>query len=275
MSAASRSRGLAAAAGVLLLIAALGFVAVTAVHAQDFATATTPVAFPASDFLERGLPRADPAAALELAAARWHGLPELTTRSASGAFGWRAARLGLGLSQTGVPDLGWTALALALGIADSSGGAAVRALARRDRTAAFGFDDVGAAVGAEAGAGGWVAVTPRLTLWASAPQLWTAGEAPPLARALEIGAVVRAGSLVLWLGRAAIPGALRGARGEHAAGAGTTIGPLWIAIAARDQPLRGGLTVAADAGPAGIAAAVESHPVLGETVRLALRVERR
>jgi hypothetical protein len=236
---------------------------------------TTPVATSAADFLERGQPPADPAAALELAAVRWHGLPELTTRSAAGAMGWRAVRIGLGLSQTGDPDLGWTALAAALGIADSIGGAAVRALARRDRTSPFGFDDAGAAVGAEVGAGGWVAVTPRLTLWASAPQLWVAGEAPPLARALEIGAVARAGPLVLWLGRAAIPGALRSARGEHVAGAGTAIGPLWVALAARDQPLRGGLSLAAAARPIGVAAAVESHPVLGETVRLALRLERR
>lgn len=264
-----------AVTALLGVIAAAALAGVTPARAQDFAAATTPVAISAADFLERGLPRAGPEAAIELAATRWHGLSELTTRSAAGAIGWGAARLGAGLSQTGDPDLGWTALAGALGIADSSSGAAVRALARRDRTSAFGFDAAGAAVGAEVGAGGWVAVTPRLTLWASAPQLWVAGEAPPLARALEIGGVFRTASIVLWLGRAAVPGALRGARGEHAAGAGTTIGPLWIALAARDQPLRGGLTLAAGAQPIGIAAAVESHPVLGETVRLALRLEHR
>jgi hypothetical protein len=275
MSAAGgrRATSVPALAAALALAVMVGRAA--AARGQDFATPATPGATTASDVLERGLPRADPAPALELGAVRWHGLAELTTRSAAGTFGWRAARVGLGLSQTGDPDLGWTALAAALGIADTSGGAAVRALARRDRTTAFGFDDSGAAVGAEVGAGGWVAVAPRLTLWASAPQLWTAGEAPPLRRGLEIGALARAGGIVLWLTRAEIPGALRAARGEHAVGAGTAVGPLWIALGARDQPLRGGLTVGAGGHPIGVAATVESHPLLGETVRLALRVGRR
>jgi hypothetical protein len=244
-------------------------------RAQDFsapADVDGPLSAAAGGLLEQGLPALRPGPSLELAAVRWFGLAELTTRWVAAEAGWRALRAGAGLSQTGDPDLGWTALGAALGIADSSGGAAVRAVARRDRTSRFGFDAEGAAVGVEIGGGAWVQVTPALTLWASAPQLWTRGAAPPQVRALEMGGVARVGTLAIWLARAAVPGWPRGGRGEHAGGVATSLRPVAIALTARDQPLRGGVSVAARAPRVTAIAGVESHPVLGETLRLALAI---
>jgi hypothetical protein len=267
----------ALALGLLIALPAL---AGSGARAQDFATPaalpwagpTSSRAFPVSpaDMIERGLPPPVGAAAVELGAIRWQGLAELTTRSAAASAGWRSLRVAAGFSQTGEPDVGWSALGVAVGIAEASGGAALRGEVRRDRTTSFGFDAHGAAVGAEVGGGAWVAAAPDLCVWASAPQLWTRGEAPPLERSLEIGAAARFGAIGAWLTRAAVPGSPTGARGEHAAGFGTAGGALAMALTVRDQPLRGGLVVAATARGIRVAAAVEGHPVLGETVRLSL-----
>jgi hypothetical protein len=244
-------------------------------RAQDFsapAGSDGPRSGSAGAMLEDGLPAIGSAPALELSAVRWFGIADLTTRWVAAGAGWRVLRVAAGLSQTGVPDVGWTALGAALGIADSAGGAAVRAVARRDRTSRFGFDAEGAEVGLEVGGGAWVAVAPGFTLWASAPQLWTRGEEPPEARALELGGVARVGTVSVWLARAAVPGFPRGARGEHAAGLATSLGPMALALTARDQPLRGGVSLAARARQLTATAGVESHPLLGETVRLALAI---
>jgi hypothetical protein len=243
----------------------------TGARAQDF-EAPAP-AWPigsACVLLERGLPASTPTPTLEGVVTRWHGLAALTTRAVSGALGWRSARLGVGLSQTGEPDVGWTALAMAVGAAGSNGGGALRAVARRDRTSPFRFDARGADVGVEIGGGAWISAATALHVWASAPQLWTRGAAPPLARPLEVGGALDLGDVVVWLGRAAVAGYPRGGRGEHTLGLFTGAGPLGVWLVARDQPLRGGLGVAARARVLRVAAEVESHPVLGETARMSL-----
>ena len=94
------------------------------------------------------------------------------------------------------------------------------------------------------------------------PQSWTAGVAPPLDRPLEIGAAFEHDGLALWLTRAA-PSS--GAEADHGAGAALRSGTL-----VRDRPLRGGFGLVASARRLFVAAAVESHPELGETVRLSL-----
>ena len=260
----------------LLALALLTGVAMLAalaalVGAQDFA-APAPAWPPGPPclLLERGLPSATPTPVLEGAATRWHGLAALTTRAAAGALGWRALRAGVGLSQTGEPDVGWSALALAVGAAGRGGGGSLRAVARRDRTSPFGFDARGADVGVEIGGGAWIEAAGALHVWASAPQMWTRGAAPPLTRPLEVGGALDLGGVALWLSRAAVAGYPRGGRGEHAAGLATSAGPLGVWLVARDQPLRGGLGVAAQARVLRVAAEVESHPVLGETARMSL-----
>ena len=239
--------------------------------AQDF-TAPAPAwpPDPGCALLESGLPAATAVPVLEGAVTRWHGLAALTTRAAAAAGGWRAFRVALGLSQTGESDVGWTAIALAVGAAGRGGGGALRAVARRDRTSPFGFDDRGAALGLEVGGGVWIEAAARINVWASAPQLWTPGAAPPLARPLEIGGAMDLGGVAMWLSRAAVAGYPRGGRGEHAAGVATDAGPLGVWLVARDQPPRGGLGVAVRARGLRVAAEVESHPVLGETARMSL-----
>ncbi|MBI3539427.1 MAG: hypothetical protein HY076_04060 [Candidatus Eisenbacteria bacterium] len=274
MSARGRGGMAPAGARAVALVVALAIAAATGAiaRAQDFATpvdAISPALASPCGMIEHGFAAVRTAPAIELATIRWFGLPELTTRAAAAAAGWRALRAAAGVSQTGDPEVGWTGLGAALGVADSSGGAAVRAVARRDRTSRFGFDARGAAVGLEVGGGAWVAVAPGVALWASAPQMWTRGEAPPAARALGFGGAARIGALTLWLARESVAGPPRG-RAEHAAGLGASAGPLAIALSARDQPLRGGVTLAARAPHCAIAAGVESHPVLGETVKLAI-----
>src|SRR5262245_31609184 len=148
--------------GVAVLLCLLGSPAL----AQDFAAAAP--AWPpgrVSSLLERGLPDPSPAPVLEATATRWLGIAALTTRAVAAGHGWRRLRVGLGLSQTGDPDVGWTAIACALGAADRRGGASLRAVARRDRTSRFGFDAIGAAVGGEVGGGAWVEAAQGVHVW--------------------------------------------------------------------------------------------------------------
>lgn len=263
------SSGRLAAIAALLAIVLLAGPACPA-FAQDFdlpAPAWPPG--PASLWLERALPPARAAPVLEAGIVRWHGLDALVTRSIAAGAGWRAFRGGLGLSQTGESDLGWTTLASTLGAVVPHAGASLRIAARRDRTSRFGFDARGAAVGAEGGGGAWIDASRRVHVWASAPQVWTTGSVPPLERPLAIGAAVDLGSVRLWLDRSGVPG---GAHGGREAGLSTTAGPLAVWLLARDQPLRGGFGLAARAATLEVAAQVESHPVLRETARLSVRV---
>jgi hypothetical protein len=211
-------------------------------------------------FLERCLPPPEVGGRADAAATRWYGLDELVTRSAALGGSFRSLRGALGISQTGETDLGWSAAGLALGAARPAGGAALRVVARWDR--ASGAREAGG----EAGGGAWVQAGSGVRLWASAPQLGTWGIAPPLRRSLELGGVIEAAGVCAWLSRAApVPPA---ADASHAAGLGLRAGPWSLWVEARDRPLRGLLGVGARAGPFSLGSAVESHPVLGETLRL-------
>jgi hypothetical protein len=245
----------------------VALVAATPVHAQDF-DLPAPVWPPAiAGWLERSLPPVAGAPAVAAGITRWHGLEGLVTRSIAAGAGWGAARVGLGLSQTGEPDVGWTSLAAVVGAAIERGGASLRALSRRDRTSPFGFDARDADVGLEVGGGAWIEAARGIHVWASAPQMWTRGAAPPLARPLEIGGAIDLGGVKAWLSRSGVPG---DAPGGRAAGLATSAGPLDVWLAVRDGPLRGGLGIAARVRGLRVAAEIDSHPVLRETTRLSL-----
>ncbi len=224
--------------------------------------------------LDSALPSAAGRWGLTGSVTRWYALPELTTRALGLGLSWRGARAALGLSQTGDPELGWTALGLGLGGATRGGGGALRAVARRDRHPAPAPGPLGPGIGLEAGAGAWADAGAGLTLWASAPQIWLRGAAPPLARGLEIGAVLRAGEGGLWLLRRASARETDD-RAGHEAGLVVGLGALSAWARARDGPLRAGIGVAARARAAEASAEIASHPVLGETVTLAITVPAR
>ena len=269
-------RRAAPAGGVPWAVIALGWlVCAPRCAAQDFASPA--LAWPGGSplaVLERGLPPAEGGASLAGSSTRWFGIPELTTRAVGLAGSWRGARGAAGLSQTGDPELGWTALGLALGGAGKSGGGALRAVARRDRHPRPEDGALGPGVGLEAGAGAWAETGGGITLWASAPQIWLRGAAPPLARGLEIGGAFRAGGTGGWLLRRVTPGD-DGADPAHEAGLALDLGPFSAWARAADGPLRGGIGLAARSRVAEAAVEVSSHPVLGETVSLAVAVPAR
>ena len=238
-------------------------------HAQDFAPASPagPQAGAAA-LLERGLPAVERSPSFETAATRWLGLASLATRSAALGLAVGSVRVAAGLSQTGDPELGWTSAALAVGAAGPEGGAALRVVGRRDRSEgaiASGHLDLGA--GYEAGAGAWLAAGAALSLWASAPQLWCAGQSPPLSRPLELGGRYSVSGGAAWL---ALVAPRSGDDGERAAGLEIGSAALAVWAEARDGPLRGSLGVRGKVGVLAVEARIDAHPVLGETTRLAL-----
>jgi len=250
--------------GVAIL---LGVMLARAAAAQDFRGASPPAAdADAHSLLESGLP--SPAIALAAAATqtRWWGLRGLETRAVSLSAGHRTWRVSLGLSQTGEPELGWTALALGVGSASASAGAGVRACTRRDRDAPWSASRAfGSGAGVELGAGAWLGLRP-LRVWASAPQMWTSGAAPPLVRPLELG--LRAGSATgAWV-RLVSPRA--GDDGERALGVAIGIAPALAWAEVRDAPLRGAIGLTTTLGSLQVEARVDAHPVLGETVGVEL-----
>jgi hypothetical protein len=241
--------------------------------AQDFLSPAPagPGALPCG-FLEEGLPPASASLALEAAATRWFALPGLETRALGAAAGWRLVRLAAGLSQTGEPDIGWSAAGLALGVAHPLGGAGLRAVARRDRAIEPGSAAalrLAARAGVEVGGGAWLEAAEGLRIWAAVPQAWAEGVAPPLERPLEVGAIYEREGLACWLTRAA---PATEDPPDHGAGAALRSGPLQVWGAVRDRPLRGGFGLSLRARRLVVAAQVESHPDLGETVRLALGI---
>ena len=238
-------------------------------HAQEFAAPAPAGERSFVALLERGLPPDSSGIEGAVLAIRWHGVPELDTRSVAVGAAWRRARMACGVSQAGDRDLGWNAAAIGVGMAEARAGAALRSCVRQRRAAAA------PAEGVEIGAAAWLAASPRLDLWTSAPQLWTRGDPPPLERWLEIGGTARFGEVELWLARVAAPGRPKGLGAEHLAGVRTGSGALLIWIEARDRPLRGALGLATATRGLSVAATVESHPVMGETVRLALAWTRR
>ena len=248
------------------LIAAL--LLARAAAAQDFSGASPAGSTRAPDgLLDRALPPATASLGASVAQTRWWGLPDLETRSAALAGSFHSWRAALGLSQTGEPELGWTSLGIGLGAASARAGAAVRACVRRDRDApwsvarAFTTGD-----GVEAGAGAWVQAGDAVRAWASAPQVWTSGVAPPLVRPLELG--VRAGDQdAVWV-RLVAPRA--GDDGERALGLSLWVAPVQAWAEVRDAPLRGSVGLSAALACVRVAARVDAHPVLGETTRLSL-----
>lgn len=243
-----------------------------AANAQDFespeAGLTTETAL---TFLEWGMPPAR---------ARWtgdgltigrHSIPELTTRALAIGAGWRVLRGAVGLSQTGDPELGWTAGAAALGVSSSGGAIGVRGAARQDRYAFAEPGALGNGTGIEVGLGAWLRPAAGLVVWSAAPQLWTRGLAPPLERGLRVGVQFTWSDLSTWVEQDVRAPGLDPAV-SHRAGialdAGTT--RLWTAV--RDAPLRAAVGLSAAASWIGVAAEAESHPVLGETLRLAVRL---
>ena len=149
----------------------------TRAASQDFTCATLPgPATSAGAFIESGLPPVCAGSALDASYTRWFGLPELETRAVACGAGWRLARVAAGFSQTGEPDLGWSALGLACGVARPEGGAGLRAVARRDRAVEPGSAAAArleARAGAEVGWGAWLQAARGLRLWAAVPQSWT------------------------------------------------------------------------------------------------------
>jgi hypothetical protein len=237
--------------------------------AQDFTSPSPPgpVAAPLS-MLEWGLAPASPQVALEAAVTRWFAAPDLVTRSMALGGGIGPVRAAAGVAQTGDPELGWSTLGLGLGAAGPEAGAAVRAEARRDRTSDPFPGALGSGVGLEVGGGAWATAGDGLTVWAAAPEAWTRGVAPPLERGLQVGGRWSADDLELWVTHDA--SARDG--GRTAAGAGLRSGPLALWFDARERPLRGSLGLAVSMAGFILAATVESHPVLGETVRLGFRL---
>jgi hypothetical protein len=203
--------------------------------------------------------------AVESAWTRWLGLPDFTTAAVAASAGAGGGTVAAGLSRTGPGEAGWASAGLALGAAGRDFGASLRALARRD--VAGGSD---AAVGGEAGGTLWLRAA-AVMAWARAPQLWSGGEGPPLPRPLAVGVAWGDAGLGLWFERSA-PSRPEDTAGRHLAGVSLASGPVTVWIEARDGPLRSGVGLAARAGAVAVAARVDAHPELGETVSVSLAV---
>lgn len=237
-------------------------------HAQHFAAPLPPAG-------ERGGPGlledAQPAVSGSLMVSafetRWWGVPGLTTRALALGLGVRSLRVAAGLSQTGDPAIGVTTLAVGLGVASPLAGAGVRAASWSDRSA--GDWSVARArapeAAYEAGAGAWLSPASGVRVWASAPQLLGVGDAL-LERTLELG--VRAGhDDAVWCTlRAPRPGD----DGERALGAQLTLAPVALWVELRDAPLRSAAGLRVQWRGLQWAVRLDSHPVLGETVRSGL-----
>jgi len=258
--AASLVRCLAPAAALYTVLAA------APARAQDFERAgpAGPAHGPVA-FLDSGLAPADGAPSAAALGITRYALPELATRAVAAGAGWRSLRVAVGFSQTGDPDLGWNALGAAAGVANARWGAGVRGIARRDRTVL----DPAARWGGEVGAGAWLSLDAPLVVWAAAPAAWTAGGAPPLLRGFAMGALAFTDGARIWFEHEARPEALP-ARAAHRAGVALEAGVFALWVEGLDAPLRAGLGLEARAGALRIEAAMESHPLLGETVRASL-----
>ena len=171
-------------------------------------------------------------------------------------------RAAAGWSETGEAGTGWTAAAVAVGAAAASGGAAMRVVARRDLDDASRADERN---GVEVGGGAWLGAGAGVVVWASAPQLWTAGALPPLPRALAVGAAAERDGLGCWFEREA-PARSADESGTHAGGVTLRIGAACVWVEGRSGPLRAGFGVVV--GAIGVRAL--SHPRLGDTVTLSL-----
>ena len=104
-------------------------------------------------------------------------------------------------------------------------------------------------------------------VWASAPQLWTRGSAPPLARALESGVRLGDDALAGWL---AVRAPTATGDGARVAGAALARGGLACWAEVTDGPLRASVGVRAQWSGLACGVRLDAHPVLGETTRLTL-----
>ena len=247
--------------GRLPALALAGLLLAARVAAQDFATGLPPLHGDGPAFLEHGLPPAVVTWSIESASVRWFGSPELVTRSLAAGGAWRSVRGQIGVSRTGHDDLGWTAAAAGVGVGSADRAVAVRVCSRRS---------VAGGSGAEFGLGAWSRVGAALRLWASAPQVWTDGEPPPLERHLEIGIRWHSDAVQAWLQRSGAPAGPQGLASDHAAGVALAGPGLLTWIVLRDRPVRGAFGIAAGRGALRVAVSIDSHPVLSETVRMAI-----
>lgn len=236
--------------------------------AQEFAgAAASGEAHGVGALLEHGLAGAA-ACGGEVGVTRWFALPSLETRAAALGLAVRSLRVAVGVASTGEPEVGWDAVALAVGVAQPTFGVAARGVLRRDRQwwgAPPGV--LGRAVGAESGAGAWLQAAPTVRVWASAPQLWSRGVAPPLARPLESGVRFGGEQVAGWL---VLRSPRAGDDGARAAGAMLARGPLVCWAEVTDAPLRASVGVRAERGRLACAVRLDAHPILGETTHCAL-----
>lgn len=234
------------------------------VCSQDFAGTAPAAAFDTFALLEHALPPAERAVTVMAASTRWWGLRELETRAVALGGSVRALRVGIGLSQTGAPELGWTTLAVGVGGVTRSGGAALRLVTRHDRDAPWSPAlAVDRSAGFDLGAGAWLEPLRHVRVWASAPQVRTRGQPPPLERTLQLG--VRAGSETAAWCTLRAPRA--GDDGERSLGLVLARAPLEAWAEVRDAPLRGAVGLGVGVGPLRVGVRADSHPVLGETFR--------
>ena len=244
-----------------LALIAVGVLQAAAATAQDFASALPPLEGDGPAFLEHGLPPAAMGWSIESASVLWFGTPELITRSLAVGGAWRSSRAQIGVSRTGEGALGWSAAAAGAGMGGADRAAAVRVCARRSESGES---------GAEFGLGAWSRVGESMRLWASAPQVWTDGEPPPLERHLELGIQWRTDALRAWLQRSGAPAGVDGLASDHAAGIAIAGRGLLTWIVLRDRPVRGAFGIAGGRGGLRVAVTIDSHPVLSETVRMAI-----
>lgn len=245
----------------------------SAAHAQDFSPAAGAGPQPgAAALLDRALPVPGGAWTLEAGVTRWFALPELETRALAMAVARRSVSAAAGLSQTGDPTFGWSAAAFALGSAGESGGMALRVAARHERRdGALSASSFARAGGLEAGAGAWLSLGGAWRAWASAPHVYVRGEAPPLARPLQLGVVARTEDGAAWL---AVEAPRAGADGARLLGGELGAGPFTLWAEARDGPWRASLGLSAARGPFAVRARVDAHPDLPETTRLYVSLAR-
>lgn len=263
----------AADATAIAFAVAIGIALASAgAHAQDF-TGPAPAGPSASPLavLDRGLPAPRSGAEAEIASTRWFGLASLQTHALALGAGWRALEIAAGVSRTGDPELGWSAAGFAAGGSGAAGGAAARVVARRDLVPLEAGGALGPGTGLEAGGGAFVRVASGLEVWASSPQLWTRGSAPPLVRGLEVGAAMELEGGRAWAAHRA-PTASGFGAGERVLGLALGGAPARVWIEARDRPWRGGVGGSLRAARLAVSVVVEGHPVLGETVMVALTV---
>lgn len=244
------------------LTAAAAFALAPSAQAQEFAPGSCGPDARAAVLLDRALGGV-PGAALESHVTRWFALPELETRALAAGVRVRSLSLAAGVASVGEPDFGWNAAAVALASGADAAGVAVRALARRERAAgALAWEGLASGASFEAGAGAWLSPVSGMLVWGSAPQLWTRGEAPPLARPLQIGLRAAGPPLRGWVALDAPRGGLDGAR---TLGLELARGGLALWSEAHDQPWRASLGLRARWHRACFVASVDAHPELPET----------